>query len=449
MSRLPAPAAHWSETRIARVIRPMQEFIQEEQSSGLLLLVITVIALLIANSPLASAYDALIHTSIGITIGTFELRNTLLHWINDGLMAIFFFVVGLEIKREMLVGELSNRRAALLPIAAACGGAIVPALIYSIMNSSLPSARGWGVPMATDIAFALGCLALLGNRVPFGLKIFLTAVAIVDDLIAVLVIALFYSGSINLPALLVGLGLLGILMLANLLGLRPVLLYAGVGMLVWLAFLESGLHATIAGVLVALTVPARNRIDSPTFLERARGLLLAFEPPAQPTQPMVVDEQEQAVILALEDLCEQVQAPLQKMEHSLHSWVAFVVIPIFAFANAGVTLSTESLSGDSTPLVLGIVLGLVVGKPIGLLMSTWLAVRLGLADLPQGASWSQMLGVGTLAGIGFTMALFVASLAFVDAAQLNSAKLGILLASIIAGALGMFMLGRTGKPRRS
>ncbi len=442
MTKRPRPALHWSETRIANVLRPMQEFIQEEQSSGMLLLLVTLVALIIANSPLAAAYDELLHTSIGISIGSFGLHLSLLHWINDGLMVVFFFVVGLEIKREILVGELSNRRAALLPITAAFGGALVPALIYILLNQGLPSYRGWGVPMATDIAFALGCLALVGNRVPFGLKIFLTAVAIVDDLIAVLVIALFYSGEINMIALLFGLLILGILFAANMLGFHHTLLYGMLGIVVWLAFLESGLHATIAGVLVAMTVPARHRINAPTFLQRAHTLLAAFQPPVGASQRMLV-EREQTVILALEDLCEQVQAPLQKMEHGLHSWVALLIIPVFAFANAGVIFSLNSVSGESLPLVLGIVFGLVLGKPIGLVTSTWLAVRFGIADLPRGATWPKMIGIGVLAGIGFTMSLFIASLAFSDAARLSSAKIAILLASVSAGTLGILLLRRT------
>lgn len=438
-------ANHWSETRIANVLRPMQEFIHQEQSSGIILLCVTIIALITANSPLAAAYDDFLHSYVGVTFGSIVLKLSVLHWINDGLMVIFFFLVGLEIKREILVGELSNRRHALLPIAAAFGGALVPALIYIMLNGGLPSSRGWGVPMATDIAFALGCLALLGSRVPFSLKIFLTAVAIVDDLIAVLVIAIFYSGSINITALLIGLVLIAVLFLANILGFHQTLIYTLVGIVVWLAFLASGLHATIAGVLVAMTVPARHRINAPTFLQRAHTLLHAFDPPANPSQRMLVDERQQTVILALEDLCEQVQAPLQKMEHALHGWVALLIIPVFAFANAGVVFSIASLSGESFPLLLGIVIGLVLGKPIGILSTTWFMVRLGVADLPPGVSWGHMLGLGLLAGIGFTMALFIASLGLGDGALLNSAKTAILIASVIAGMLGMLLLSRMAK----
>jgi NhaA family Na+:H+ antiporter len=442
MTKRALPAAHWSETRLARLARPMQEFIEREQSSGIILLLATILALVVANSALGPAYQGALHSEIGLAVGPWALEASALHWINDGLMAIFFFLVGLEIKREILVGELSRLRAALLPIVAAAGGAIMPALIFLALNAGRPSSHGWGVPMATDIAFAIGCLALLGSRVPFGLKVFLTAVAIVDDLLAVLVIALFYSSNIRLDMLALGLLVLLALAAANMLGLRRPILYAGLGMLVWLAFLQSGVHATIAGVLVAMTVPARARIDAPTFLGQARVLLGHFESGDQSQQRMLTDEGQQAAVIELEELCEQVQAPLQKIEHSLHGWVALAVMPLFAFANAGVALTVSSLSGASMPIMLGIVAGLVVGKPTGLFVSAWLAVRAGIAELPQGVGWAHMAGAGMLAGIGFTMALFIASLSFDDSAQLDSAKIAILLASLIAGSLGMLTLAR-------
>jgi Na+:H+ antiporter, NhaA family len=435
-------APHWSATPIARLLGPMQTFISREASSGIILLTATIVALALANSPLAEHYHALLETPIGISIGPWSLEETLLHWVNDGLMAIFFFLVGLEIKREIVVGELADPRAAALPIVAAIGGVLAPAAIYLALNAGGLGVHGWGVPMATDIAFALGCLALLGDRVPFGLKVFLTAVAIVDDLIAVLVIAVFYSAGLNLLALGAGIAMLALLLLANMLGIRHVLVYCGLGLLVWLAFLQSGVHATIAGVLLALTVPARFRIDSPTFLQRARGLLTAFEGGAQGSSPMLTDEVQQQAVLELEELCEQVQAPLQKLEHALQGWVALVIMPIFALANAGVALSARSLSGATLPVVLGIVLGLVLGKPIGLLGAAWLAVRAGLADLPPGVTWRQMAGVGVLAGIGFTMSLFIAALAFAQPETLAAAKLGILIASLIAGSAGLLLLRR-------
>ena len=440
-----SPAQHWSATPIAALLGPMQVFIQRSAAGGIVLMVVAVSALLLANSPFAARFDAFLNTYLSLSAGPFELRETILHWINDGLMAIFFFLVGLEIKREIRVGELSNMRAALLPILAALGGVLAPALIYSALNFNSPGSVGWGVPMATDIAFALGLLALLGSRIPFGLKIFLTAVAIVDDLIAVMVIAIFYSGGISIAALGIGLGILVVLLLANLFGIRNTPVYGLLGLLVWLAFLQSGVHATIAGVLVALTVPARNRIDPANFLDRARGILDRFESSCLEPRPMFTDEVQQTAVIELEEICEDVQAPLQKLEHSLHLPVAFLIMPIFALANAGVALSPANISGGSAMIILGIIAGLVLGKPIGLLGASWLAVRFGIAALPPGVSWRHMVGASLLAGIGFTMSLFIASLGFDEPALLEAAKLGILVASLLAGSLG-FMLLRRGEP---
>jgi Na+:H+ antiporter, NhaA family len=432
--------------RLARLIQPMQAFVQHAQSGGIVLLLVTLLALIIANSSLGPDYLALLEIHAGISLGPYTLDESLLHWINDGLMTIFFFLIGLEIKREILVGELASVRAAALPIIAATGGVLVPAAIYAMVNAGGPGGRGWGVPMATDIAFTLGCLALLGTRVPFALKVFLTAVAIVDDLMAVLVIAIFYSGDLNLGALGIGLALLLGLVACNRLGVRRPPVYAVVGVLVWLAFLVSGIHATLAGVAVALTIPARYRIDAPTFLGRAHALLQSFPPDTSTTAPMLTDETQQSAVLELEDLCEQVQAPLQKIEHRLHGWVTWLIMPLFAFANAGVVLSLGSMQGEATPIVLGVVLGLTLGKPIGLVGATWLAVRLGLADLPRGATWKHMIGAGMLAGIGFTMSIFITTLAFERSAHQAAAKGAILLASVIAGSAGMLFLRQLPAP---
>ncbi len=440
-------ALHLKETPVARVLLPMQEFMHNSASSGIVLMIVTVLALAVANSPLAASYDTLLHTYIGITVGTFQLKYSLLHWINDGLMAVFFFLVGLEIKREILVGELSNLRAALLPIIAAIGGVTVPALLYVLCNIGKPGMAGWAVPMATDIAFALGLLAILGSGVPFGLKVFLTAVAIVDDLMAVMVIALFYSGGINFTALAIGFGFLGMLLIANRFGVRTTVFYAVLGICVWLAFLQSGVHATIAGVLVAWTIPARNRIDSTLFLQEARHILDEFEQsPASPS-PMLSDEVQQHAVIHLEEVCEDVQAPLQKLEHSLHAWVQFAIMPVFAFANAGVAFSLSSLTGSAATIPLGVIVGLVVGKPIGILAASWLAVRTGIAELPAGVNWRHMTGVGFLAGVGFTMSLFIASLGFDTSELLDAAKTGILMASVIAGTIGYLLLRRAGSEK--
>jgi NhaA family Na+:H+ antiporter len=301
--------------------------------------------------------------------------------------------------------------------------------------------------MATDIAFALGVLALLGNRIPFTLIIFLTAVAIVDDLIAVLVIAFFYTGGIDGAALGAGFALLAVLVAANLLGIRTILFYVVVGLGVWLAFLASGVHATIAGVLVAWTIPARNRIDPREFLGRARGLLERFEHSQVEPAVMLTDEAQQSAVIELEKACEDVQAPLQKMEHRLHFWVQFVIMPIFALANAGVALSLSGVGGDTGPVTLGIVTGLVLGKPIGLLGASWLAIRTGIVALPEGVTWRHMVGASCLAGIGFTMSLFIATLGFGEGELLAAAKLGILVASVIAGTLGYVLLRGGSVPR--
>ncbi len=435
-------APHWSETSIARILTPIQQFIHTSAAGGIVLMVATVLALILANSPLADEYDALLHAHLSISLGPFQIDESLLHWINDGLMAIFFFVVGLEIKREVRAGELSDLRAALLPIFAALGGVAVPALLYVTFNQNGPGAAGWGIPMATDIAFALGVLALLGSRVPFGLKVFLTAVAIVDDLIAVLVIAFFYSSGISWLALGIGFAVLALLLLGNVFGIRLTLFYTGLGVVVWLAFLQSGIHATIAGVLVAFTVPARTRIEPADFMERAGGLLHRFQQSSLEPNIMLIDEGQQSAVLELEEACEDVQAPLQKLEHSLHTWVQFGIIPIFALANAGVALTLSSLVGDTSLVALGIVVGLVLGKPLGILAGSWLAVRMGLSALPAGVQWPHMVGVGFLAGIGFTMSLFIASLGLGENTLLEAAKLGILGASLIAGSIGYVLLHR-------
>jgi NhaA family Na+:H+ antiporter len=449
-----APARDWRETPLARILTPMQRFIQSETSGGLVLIAATIVALVLANSPLSETYLGVLNTYIGFTVGPFEIKESVLHWINDGLMALFFFVVGLELKREALVGELASPRNAVMPIVAAIGGAAAPALIYVALNAGGPGAAGWGVPMATDIAFALGVLALLGDRAPFTLKVFLTAVAVIDDLLAVLIIALFYSGELNLLALGVGFGFLALLAITNLLGVRRTLVYLVLGLIVWLAFLQSGVHATIAGVLVALTIPARNRIDPASFLEKVRGILSQFEHAGAngekgksgvQNSKMLTDEHQQEAVYELEKACEAVQAPLQKIEHTLHPWVAFFVVPIFALANAGVQLSPDAMSGEGLPIILGVLIGLVVGKPIGIMLTTSLLVRSGIASLPRGVTWSHIIGVSFLAGIGFTMSLFIATLAFGEGARLEAAKIGILGASLVAGVIGYTLLSRVPK----
>jgi NhaA family Na+:H+ antiporter len=429
-----------SATPIAvRVLRPFQRFAHTESAGGIVLLVCAAIALLWANSPWGDSYFHLWETHIGIRVAGRTLDMSLHHWINDGLMVVFFFVVGLEIKREMLVGELSSPRQAALPLAGALGGMLVPALAYAALNAGGPGSAGWGIPMATDIAFALGVLALLGPRVPVVLKVFLTALAIADDIGAVLVIALFYTSDLAYYWLLVGGGILAALIALNMLGVRRPSAYLVLGVLLWLAFLKSGVHATVAGVVLAMTIPSRTRVHEGEFLDVARGAIGEFEAACQPGETVLTNRAQQEAIEALEHVSEGVQSPLFTMERRLHGAVAFFIMPLFALANAGVALGglLDSLSLSVTS---GIVLGLVLGKPIGITLFSWLAVRFGLATLPAQATWRALHGVSWLGGIGFTMSLFIAGLAFTDANLLDSAKVGILAASLVAGIAGWVML---------
>ena len=436
------------EPPIGVVLRPFRVFAQLSAAGGILLGLCTVLALLWANSPWGDAYDRLWGAYVTVGGGDLVIRETLGHWVNDGLMAVFFFVVGLEIKREVLIGELASPRRAALPIAAAIGGMVVPALLYVSLNRSGDAVSGWGIPMATDIAFSLGVLALLGSRAPAALKVFLTALAIVDDLGAVLVIALFYTDAIAWTALAWGLGLLGLLAVANWLGVRRTLVHGLIGLGVWVAFLQSGVHATIAGILVAMTIPARAVINAHAFVARGRAILATFEQVSTHRGKAGSTEAQHAALQALEDAVDHVEAPLQRLEHALHSWVAFVILPIFALANAGVDLSGDVGAMFTEPVTLGVILGLLLGKPLGVTAAAWLAVRSGLAAKPESVSWRQLHGAGWLAGIGFTMSLFIAALAFGDGPLLDAAKLGILSASVVAGLIGWVLL-RTQAVRRS
>lgn len=423
-----------------RIVRPFQDFAHKQSSGGILLIAATVVALMWANSPWDESYAALWHTKLTIGVGEFSLSKDLTHWINDGLMAVFFLVVGLEIKRELLVGELSSLRSAALPVAAALGGAAVPALIYLALNAGTEGAAGWGIPMATDIAFALGVLALLGDRVPVGLKVFLTALAIVDDVVAVLVIAFFYTSEINWSALGVGAAFLAALVVANLLGVGRTLVYAVLGMGLWLCFLLSGVHATIAGVLLALTVPASSFINPSEFLERGRYILDRFEEAGDKGENVLSNEERQAALHALNHATYKLEPPLHELEHALHPWAAFAIVPLFALANAGVPLGGGIAKALTNPVVLGIMIGLVVGKQVGVTLFAWLAVKSGGSELPPGVNWRHVYGGGWLAGIGFTMSLFFSDLAFSNEELVQTAKLGILVASLIAGAAGWTIL---------
>jgi NhaA family Na+:H+ antiporter len=425
---------------IDRVLRPFQQFAHSASAGGIVLLVCTAAALAWANSPWAESYGQLWERKVAIGTPGFGLTMSLHHWINDGLMAVFFFMVGLEIKRELLVGELSTLRSAAFPIAGALGGMLVPATLYAAINAGGPGAAGWGIPMATDIAFALGVLALLGPRVPLALKVFLAALAIVDDIGAVLVIALFYTAELSVGALGWAGGVLALLVLANRAGVRHPAVYALAGAALWVAVLQSGIHATIAGVLLAMTIPSRIRLDAGAFLDRARRAIEQFERGSGGTGSILTNTAQQEAIQRLERACEGAQAPLLKLEEKLHAPVAFVVMPVFALANAGVRLEREVASLVTEPISLGVIVGLVVGKPLGITLFAWLAVRAGLAARPAEAAWRAIHGAGWLAGIGFTMSIFIAGLAFPDPGSLTAAKLGILAASLLAGGVGWGLL---------
>jgi Na+:H+ antiporter, NhaA family len=431
---------------VERIVRPFQDFARKQSSGGILLIIATAVALVWANSPWGEGYAALWHTKLTVGIGEFSISKDLTHWINDGLMAVFFFVVGLEIKREVLVGELSSVRNAALPVAAAVGGALVPALIYAAINAGTEGAAGWGIPMATDIAFALGVLALLGERAPVGLKVFLTALAIVDDIVAVLVIALFYTSEISWGALGVGAVFLAALIVANLIGVGRTLVYAVLGVGLWLCFLLSGVHATIAGVLLALTVPAISFINPGAFLERSRYVLDRFERAGQKGENVLANEERQAALHALNRAAYKLEPPLHELEHALHPWVVFAIMPVFALANAGVQLGGGIADALTSPVSLGIVAGLVVGKQLGITLFAWLAVKSGASELPAGIGWRQVYGASWLAGIGFTMSLFISDLAFPDGSLVETAKLGILAASVIAGLVGWTILRGANSP---
>ncbi len=433
--------APW-ERAFDRVLTPVEDFMRQETAGGLLLMVSAALALLVANSPLAESYRHILHAEVVVGSGDWILRMSLHHWINDGLMAIFFLVVGLELKRELLVGELANLRQAVLPIMAALGGMVAPALIYVAINAGGPGISGWGVPMATDIAFAMGVLGLLGKRVPPALPTLLVALAIVDDLGAILVIALFYTASIDLLALAAA-GVITLLLVAlNMGGIRRLLPYMLLGVLLWLALLKSGVHATLAGVILAFTVPMKPKLDPQRFLDRARGLLDEISHSQDQGSCIVVNDQMRGRVTALGEGVRLAQAPAQVLEHALHRPSAFLVIPIFALANAGVPLDAATISNLVThPVAVGVVAGLLGGKLLGVVGFVWLTVKLGWGRLPSGVDFRHILGLALLAAIGFTMSIFIAELAFVESAEkLLMAKTGILVVSVLAGGSGYLWL---------
>lgn len=432
---------------IDKINKPLQKFIQNEKAGGIVLGISVIIALILANSPFSNAYHHFFEHKIGIQFdGKSYLEYSLHHWINDGLMAVFFFVVGLELKREIVGGELSNPRKALLPIGAAIGGVLVPAIIYFVLNPSGEAQNGWGIPMATDIAFALGVLYLLGNKVPLSLKVFLTALAIVDDLGAVLVIAFFYTSDISTLSLLIGLGFVLIMYIGNKMGIRNVLFYAIIGIVgVWTAFLLSGVHATIASVLAAFTIPADMKIKENLYITKIQNYLTKFKT-IDPNDKIPTLTNEQLHILdEVKKDTNEIIPPLQRLEHAMHPMVTFLIIPIFALANAGVSVAIDFEQLFSTNIALGVSLGLLVGKVVGVVGFTLLFVKLKIAPFPDGMNFKNLLGLGLLAGIGFTMSLFITSLAFTNEEHITQAKIGIFFASIIAGILGYLILSKQPK----
>ncbi len=429
--------APWERT-LERILTPFEEFIHRQTTMGMLLMACAVIALVIGNSPVATAYHHLMEVEIGFFSGSWRIEHSVHHWINDGLMTLFFFVVGLEIKREVLVGELSSVRQAILPIIAAIGGMVVPALIYAGLNVGTEGARGWGIPMATDIAFAVGVMALLGNRIPKALLTFLVALAIVDDLGAVTVIALFYTDALDFQYLGAAALIFGGLVVLNRLGVRKPLPYFLMTVFLWIAFEGSGVHATVAGIFAAWTIPARPRFGTRAFLDRMQPLLDQFAEKDRPGEPLVRNPAQTATLWQISQTVSLSVSPLQRLESGLHLPVTYVVIPLFALANAAIMLTSESVTQAAAGSVApGILLGLVVGKLIGVAGSVWLALRLGVGQLPEGVTLSHMIGAGLLAGIGFTMSIFIADLAFYgDTALINAAKMGILASSVLAGVAG-------------
>lgn len=425
---------------VRRAVDSFHEFTRAESSGGIVLLAAAAVAIAWANSPWSEMYFRTWETKVTIGAPTFGITESLGHWINDGLMALFFFVVGLEIKREVLIGELASVRQAMLPLAAAAGGMLVPALLYAAINAGGPGSAGWGIPMATDIAFALGILALLGPRVPVALKVFLAALAIVDDIGAVLVIAVFYTTHVDWLSLAVAATAVAGLITINRARIRHPAAYALLGVVLWIAFLNSGIHATVAGVVLAMTIPARTRINESEFAGEIRENLEQFQSACGTGENLLSNSRQQDAIENIENACEGAQSPLMKLEHSLHGFVAYFVMPIFALANAGIAIGLEKELVGSASVTVGVALGLLLGKPLGIMLAAWMVVRTGVAVLPEGITWRMIHGTAWLGGIGFTMALFIAGLAFPTGQLLEGAKLGIVGASLLGGTVGWLLL---------
>lgn len=426
---------------------PIKLFMGREKSGGIVLILSVTLAMILANSNIAESYFHFFEQEVGFIInGEPYLNYSLHHWINDGLMAMFFFVVGLELKREFIGGELADIRNTILPIGAAIGGMIVPALIFLSLNIGTPQTMGWGIPMATDIAFALGVVYLLGDKVPVSAKLFLTTLAIVDDLGAVLVIAFFYTSELSIASLLFGLGFLAVMFIGNRLGIKSLFFYAVLGIGgVWVTFLLSGIHATIAAVLAAFMIPADAKINESVYLKRMKKLTRRFEK-EEPNEVRTLEEGQVDVLTHIQHDTEIAIPLLQQLEHKMSPIVTFLIMPIFAIANAGISFTDLSLSDIfSTHVALGVTLGLLLGKPIGIIGATFLMIKMRWATLPSAITRRTLLSLGMLASIGFTMSMFISTLAFTDELLMTQAKLGIFLASILGGIGGYVLLNKKSK----
>jgi len=426
------------------LLTPFQKFVKTGSIAGMLLFGTTIIALIWANSSYGHYYESLLQYEIGISFQNFELKKPLIIWINDGLMAIFFFLIGLELKRELLVGELNTLKKATFPLMAALGGVIVPIFLYLVLNENPETAKGWGIPMATDIAFALAILSLLGKRVPLSLKVFLTAFAIIDDIAAVIVIAVYYSTDVNTMLLLCG--IIMIILLALLYHYQKYSLEIGLllAVIIWFLFLKSGIHPTIAGVLLAFTIPIKKRIAIKSFVKNLSSISKAIVNVSDDDEKHILTEREIRYINSLDDLTDSVRSPLQHLEHKLHGWVAYFILPVFAFANAGVLISADY--DFDYDLIRNIIISLFVGKFLGVILFSYLGIKLKLTELPSGLKFKQIVGIAAIAGVGFTMSIFIDHLAFAgDERSINSVKIGIIIASLIAGIVGYAILRFTSK----
>ena len=437
--------APW-EKAFNKISTPFEHFIHAQTTTGIILMLMTVLALILANTPLTESYAHFFHTKVDLSIGSWTLSNNIHHWINDGLMAIFFFIIGLEIKREILVGELSNIKVAILPILAAIGGMVFPALIYMGINNGTIGANGWGIPMATDIAFAISVLVILGKRVPTALVTFLVALAIVDDLGAVLVIAIFYTEQIHFLQLGLAGGMFVLLIILNRIGIRALLPYFIVAIFMWFFMLESGVHATIAGVIAALAIPSKPKLTPVDFASKTQDLLNEYSKYEQ-KEDYMMHEKQKAILLNIKDSIDEVGTPASRLEHDLHLPVSLIIIPLFALANAGISIDFSSIGNTIVqPVSIGIIAGLILGKVLGIFGVAYIAIKLKLASLPKNSTMSQVFGVAFLGGIGFTMSIFVTDLAFLGNADLIfQAKVGILFASLFAGLFGYFWLRMVSK----